>query len=255
MRIALVGKYVELKDAYISITEALNHAGIFHDTRVIIDRVDSDKIEEQGLDVLASVDGILVAPGFGARGVAGKMRAIEYARTNRVPFLGICFGMQLSLVEFARNVCGLKQAMSTEVDPETPDPVVDFLPDQRDIARMGGSMRLGAYDCTLVEGTLAAKAYGRLDVSERHRHRYEFNNKYAEILQSHGLVFSGHHVMGNQRLVEMIELPVSVHPWFVATQAHPEFRSRPTRSSPLYRDFVGAVLSRIGSGKTKAGVA
>ena len=246
VRIALVGKYVELKDAYISITEALNHAGIFHNTRVVIERVDSDKIEEHGLAILAAVDGILVAPGFGARGVAGKLRAIEYARTNRVPFLGICFGMQLSLVEFARNVCGLKQAMSTEVDPATPDPVVDFLPDQRDIARMGGSMRLGAYDCTLVEGTLAAKAYGRLDVSERHRHRYEFNNKYAELFHAKGLIFSGHHVMGMQRLVEMIELPTEVHPWFVATQAHPEFRSRPTRSSPLYRDFVGAVLARVG---------
>ncbi len=244
VRIALVGKYVELKDAYISITEALNHAGIFHDTRVIIERVDSDKIESQGLESLASVDGILVAPGFGARGVNGKLRAIEYARTKKIPFLGICFGMQLSLIEFARNVCGLSGAMSTEIDPETPDPVVDFLPDQRDIARMGGSMRLGAYACTLREGTLAARAYGQLEVSERHRHRYEFNNAYAEQLQAHGLVFSGHHIVGQQRLLEMIELPSDVHPWFVATQAHPEFRSRPTRSSPLYRDFVGAALQQ-----------
>ena len=243
VQIALVGKYVELKDAYISITEALNHAGIYHDCCVKIERVDSDAIEEHGLDVLSRVDGILVAPGFGARGVEGKLRAIEFARTRSVPFLGICFGMQLAAVEFARNVCGLTQAMSTEVDPQTPEPVVDFMPDQRDVARMGGSMRLGAYDCTLVEGTLAARAYGRLDISERHRHRYEFNNDYAERFEAAGLIFSGHHIVGSTRLVEMIELPQAEHPWFVATQAHPEFRSRPNRPSPLYRDFVGASIA------------
>jgi CTP synthase len=246
VRIALVGKYVELKDAYISITEALNHAGIAHNTGVHIERVDSETIETNGPGVLSTVDGILVAPGFGARGVNGKLLAIEYARKNRIPFLGICFGMQLSLVEFARNVCGLPKAMSTEVDPTTPDPIVDFLPDQRDIARLGGSMRLGAYDCTLEPNTLAAKAYGELEVSERHRHRYEFNNRYREIFEEHGLIFSGHHAVGSTRLVEMVELPTSVHPWFVATQAHPEFRSRPTRSSPLYRDFIGATLAHSG---------
>jgi CTP synthase len=244
VRIALVGKYVDLKDAYISITEALNHAGIYHDTRVVIERFDSEKFDEESLPLFGGVDGILVAPGFGARGVAGKLRAIEYARTNLVPFLGICFGMQLALVEFARNVCGLPRAMSTEVEPDTPDPVVDFLPDQRDVALLGGSMRLGSYECLLAEGTLAAKAYGCSAVSERHRHRYEFNNAYTEQFVAGGLVFSGYHHLGSEQLAEVIELPVAVHPWFLATQAHPEFRSRPNRPSPLYRDFIGAALDR-----------
>lgn len=246
VKIALVGKYVELKDAYISITEALNHAGIAHNTGVHIERLDCEDLEGGQLETLSRVDGILVAPGFGARGVAGKLRAIEYARTNGVPFLGICFGMQLALVEFARNVCGLSQAMTTEVDPHTPDPVVDFLPEQRDVVRLGGSMRLGAYRCVLQPGTLAAAAYGKLDVSERHRHRYEFNNAYQAAFEAHGLIFSGHHLAGSTRLVEMIELPQAVHPWFAATQAHPEFASRPTRPSPLYRDFIGATLVRRG---------
>jgi CTP synthase len=243
VRIALVGKYVELKDAYISINEALHHAGIFHDAYVEIKRVDSETVEDSGTAVLQGVDGILVAPGFGSRGVKGKLRAIEFAREHRIPFLGICFGMQLACVEFARHVCGLPDAMTSEVDEATPDPVIDFLPEQRNLELMGGTMRLGAYDCKLEPDTLAARAYGTLDISERHRHRYEFNNKYKALFEEHGMVFSGHHVVGRTTLVECVELAPSLHPWFVGTQAHPEFKSRPTRPSPLYRDFVGAALA------------
>lgn len=241
--IAVVGKYVELKDAYISITEALHHSGIFHNAKVDIQRIDSETIENEGLAALRGVDGILVAPGFGARGVKGKLRAIAYARQNHVPFLGICYGMQLACVEFARNVCGLTDAMTREVDETTKDPVIDFLPEQRNLAAMGGTMRLGAYACILQDGSLAAKAYGELQISERHRHRYEFNNRYAPLFEEHGMRFSGHHIVEKATLVEIIELGTDMHPWFVATQAHPEFKSRPNRPSPLYRDFIGATLS------------
>ncbi|MDQ2864958.1 MAG: CTP synthase [Candidatus Eremiobacteraeota bacterium] len=241
--IALVGKYVELKDAYISINEALYHAGIYHHAEVHIVRIDSVTVENEGVGVLAGAAGILVAPGFGARGVAGKLHAIRYARTNNVPFLGICFGMQLACVEFARGVCGLPDAMSVEVDASTPDPIIDFMPDQRDLEIYGGTMRLGAYSCTLDAGSLAARAYGECEISERHRHRYEFNNRYRALFEEHGMIFSGHHVVGTATLVEVVELSEATHPWFVGTQAHPEFKSRPTRPSPLYRDFVGAALA------------
>jgi CTP synthase len=241
--IALVGKYVELKDAYISIIEALYHAGVHHDARVEIKRVDSETVEEEGTRSLLGVDGILVAPGFGSRGVKGKLRAIQFAREQKIPFLGICFGMQLACVEFARHICGLPEAMTTEVDEATPDPVIDFMPDQRNLELMGGTMRLGAYDCRLEPGTLAARAYEKLDISERHRHRYEFNNRYKRLFEEHGMVFSGHHVSGRSTLVECVELSPTLHPWFVGTQAHPEFTSRPTRPSPLYRDFIGAALA------------
>lgn len=244
VRIALVGKYVELKDAYISITEALYHAGIHHDAGVEINRIDSETIEQSGTRALAEADGVLVAPGFGARGVQGKLLAIQYARENRVPFLGICYGMQLACVEFARNVCGLPEAMSTEVHASTPDPIVDLLPDQRGMAVMGGTMRLGAYECELAPSTLAAAAYGDTRISERHRHRYEFNNRYTALFEKHGMVFSGHHDAGGVKLVECVELKPDAHPWFVGTQAHPEYKSRPTRPSPFYRDFVGASLTR-----------
>ena len=244
VRIALVGKYVDLKDAYISINEALTHAGTFHDCAVEVRRLDSEIVEEVGPGVLAGVDGILVAPGFGSRGVKGKLRAIQYAREARIPFLGICFGMQLACIEFARNVCGLRDANTTEVDESTPDPVIDFLPEQRNLELMGGTMRLGAYECELEPETLAARAYGALRVSERHRHRYEYNNRYNALFEEHGMVFSGHHSSGRARLVEVVELSPELHPWFVGTQAHPEFTSRPTRPSPLYRDFIGATLAR-----------
>jgi len=252
VRIGLVGKYVELKDAYMSINEALHHAGIFHDARVEIKRVDSETVEEAGTNVLHGVDGILVAPGFGSRGVQGKLRAIHFARERKVPFLGICYGMQLACIEFARNLCGLPEAMTTEVEETTPDPIIDFLPDQRNLQLMGGTMRLGAYDCELEAGTLAARAYGTLHVSERHRHRYEFNNRYKPLFEEHGMIFSGHHHTGRTTLVECVELASTVHPWFVGTQAHPEFKSRPTRPSPLYRDFVGAALAGAGERAVRA---
>jgi CTP synthase len=255
VRIALVGKYVELKDAYISINEALYHAGIYHDAHVEIKRVDSETVEDSGTAALHGVDGILVAPGFGSRGVKGKLRAIQYAREHRLPFLGICFGMQLACVEFARHVCGLPDAMTSEVDEATPDPVIDFLPEQRNMELMGGTMRLGAYDCRLEPGTLAARAYGSLDISERHRHRYEFNNRYKALFEEHGLIFSGHHIVGRTTLVECVELAPSLHPWFVGTQAHPEFKSRPTRPSPLYRDFIGASLAGAAHERLRDGAA
>ena len=214
-----------------------------HDARVEIKRVDSEGRREPATSVLHGVDGILVAPGFGSRGVKGKLRAIQFAREHRMPFLGICFGMQLACVEFARNVCGLPEAMTTEVEEASPDPVIDFIPEQRNLELLGGTMRLGAYDCPLEPETLAARAYGALDITERHRHRYEFNNRYKRLFEEHGMVFSGHHVSGRSTLVECVELPPTLHPWFVGTQAHPEFASRPTRPSPLYRDFIGAALA------------
>lgn len=243
VKIALVGKYVELKDAYISINEALYHAGIHHHADVEIKRIDSVTVEAQGVGVLEGAHGILVAPGFGARGVSGKLLAIRYAREQKIPFLGICFGMQLACVEFAQNVCGIPKAMSIEVDETTPDPVIDFMPDQRELEVYGGTMRLGSYTCTLDPGSLAAKAYGHAEISERHRHRYEFNNRYRPVFEEHGMRFSGHHLVGKTTLVETVELPTDMHPWFVGTQAHPEFKSRPNNPSPLYRDFIGAALA------------
>jgi CTP synthase len=241
--IALIGKYVELKDAYISINEALAHAGVFYHASVEIKRIDSELVEKEGTDVLRGAHGVLVAPGFGARGVKGKLRAIHYVREHKIPFLGICYGMQLACVEFARNVCELPEAMTSEVDETTVDPVIDFMPDQRNLEMYGGTMRLGTYACTLQEGSQAARAYGTLEISERHRHRYEFNNRYRPIFEEHGMRFSGHHTIGKTRLVEVVELPPEMHPWFVATQAHPEFKSRPNRPAPLYRDFIGAALA------------
>ncbi len=241
--IALVGKYVELKDAYISINEALAHAGIFHRAAVEIRRIDSELIENEGTDVLRGAHGVVVAPGFGARGVKGKLKAIQHVRERRIPFLGICYGMQLACVEFARNVCELPDAMTSEVDETTVDPVIDFMPDQRNLEVYGGTMRLGTYSCTLEEGSHAARAYGALEISERHRHRYEFNNRYRPIFEEHGMRFSGHHYVDKTRLVEVVELPADMHPWFVATQAHPEFKSRPNHPAPLYRDFIGAALT------------
>jgi CTP synthase len=252
--IALVGKYVELKDAYISINEALAHAGIFHHAAVEIRRIDSEQVENDGIDVLRGAHGVLVAPGFGARGVKGKLRAIQYVRERKVPFLGICYGMQLACVEFARNVCELPEAMTSEVDETSGDPVIDFMPDQRNLEMYGGTMRLGTYACTLEEGSQAARAYGELEISERHRHRYEFNNRYRPIFEEHGMRFSGHHTIDKTRLVEVVELPPEMHPWFVATQAHPEFKSRPNRPAPLYRDFIGAALAHDERIESRSGV-
>jgi CTP synthase len=239
VRVALVGKYVELKDAYISINEALYHAGVSQNAAVEVVRIDSEVLEERGVEALRDISGVLVAPGFGARGIKGKLLAIRHARENKVPFLGICYGMQLACVEFARNVCGLEDAHTREVEPTTPHPVIDFMENQRNLQMMGGTMRLGAYPCTLHPNSLAHRLYGELEISERHRHRFEFNNAYKEIFERNGMVFSGHYRAAN--LVEIIELPS--HPWFLGTQAHPEFKSRPTRPAPLYAGFIEACLA------------
>jgi CTP synthase len=238
--IALVGKYVELQDAYISVTEALCHGGIAHEAGVKIVRVNSASLEDGNVEEkLKGVHGVLVPGGFGDRGIEGKIAAIRYAREKEVPFLGICLGMQLAVVEFARNVCGLSGAHSQEFAPDTPHPVIALMPDQAQVKDKGGTMRLGAYPCTLVNSGLARRAYGTSQVVERHRHRYEFNNAYLDRLACAGLVFSG--VSPDGRLVELIEL--AGHPWFVASQYHPEFKSRPNRPHPLFRDFVGAALA------------
>ncbi|MBV8171002.1 MAG: CTP synthase [Candidatus Eremiobacteraeota bacterium] len=238
VRVALVGKYVELKDAYISINEALYHAGVAHNAAVEVLRVDSEALEERGIEALLGASGILVAPGFGARGIKGKLAAIRYARETGVPFLGICYGMQLACVEFARDVCGLDEAHTREVEPETPHPVIDFMENQRDLQTMGGTMRLGTYPCHVTPGTLAYRLYGQEEISERHRHRFEFNNQYRELFERHGMAISGQYLAAN--LVEMVELPS--HPFFIGTQAHPEYKSRPTRPAPLYDGFMRACI-------------
>jgi CTP synthase len=237
--IGFVGKYVQLVESYKSLNEALVHGGIANDCRVTIRHVDSEEVERRGPEAyLGDVDGILVAPGFGARGTEGKIASIRYAREKKVPFFGICFGMQLAVVEFARHVCGLVGASSSELDPATAHPVVDLMPDQRGITDMGATMRLGAYPCVLLDGTKAADAYGSLHISERHRHRWEVNNAYREALTEAGLVLSG--LSPDRRLVEMIEL--RDHPYFLGCQFHPEFRSRPTAPHPLFQRFIRATL-------------
>ncbi|TDB38960.1 MAG: CTP synthase [Actinobacteria bacterium] len=238
--IALVGKYVQLPDAYLSVTEALSHAGIFHDNKVNVHWVDAESLTPEEVDeVLASYDGILVPGGFGIRGIEGKIRAARYARENKVPYFGICLGMQVAVAEFARHVAGLEGANSSEFDPVTPHPVIDLMRDQMDVADMGGTMRLGAYPCKVVGGTLGFQAYGEEVIYERHRHRYEVNNAYRQQLIDAGMIVSG--LSPDGKLVEMIELPD--HPWFLGNQGHPEFKSRPTRPAPLFRDFVGAAVA------------
>ena len=239
VKIALVGKYVELHDAYISVVESLKHAGYKHNSKITIDWIQSEDVTEENVnDYLKDADGILVPGGFGDRGVEGKITAIKYARENKVPFFGICLGMQLAAVEFARNVCGLTGAYSSELDPNTPYPIINLLPDQEDVVEMGGTLRLGSYPCTLAEGSVAHKEYGEINITERHRHRYEFNNFYRERLTDKGLVLSG--VSPDGRLVEIVELPE--HPWFVAGQFHPEFKSRPEKAHPLFAGFIRASL-------------
>ena len=239
--IALVGKYVQLQDAYLSVSEALKHAGIHHATNVRLRWVDAEATSAEDAErQLAGADGILVPGGFGNRGIEGKILAARVARETGIPYLGICLGMQVAVIEFARNACGLDGANSSEFDPETPYPVIDLLPEQKEIEDMGGSMRLGADPVDLAEETKASAAYGEAVVYERHRHRYEVNNHFRPRLVEAGLVISGTFQEG--RLVEVIELPD--HPWFVASQFHPEFKSRPTRPAPLFRDFVGAAVAR-----------
>ena len=240
VRIALVGKYVQLPDAYLSVHEALKHAGIFHNHDVKIDWVDAEGITVEEVDqMLSEMDGILVPGGFGVRGIEGKIRAACYARENLVPYFGICLGMQVAVSEFARNVAGLPGANSTEFDPVTANPVVDLMHDQESVHDMGGSMRLGAYPCAVMKGTKGWDAYGEEVIYERHRHRYEVNNVYRQQLVDAGLVISG--LSPDGKLVEMVELPD--HPWFVGNQGHPEFKSRPTRPAPLFRDFIGAAVT------------
>jgi CTP synthase len=235
--VAIVGKYTELRDAYLSVVEALNHAGVHHGVDVDIRWVNAKEVEHGGIEeALERVHGIVVPGGFGHRGAEGKILAAKYAREKKIPYLGLCFGLQMAVVEFARNVCGLKDAHSTEINPKTAHPVIDVMPDQRDIVDLGGTMRLGLYPCDLVPGTKAYSAYGVTRVYERHRHRYEFNNHYRELFTSAGMVLSG--LSPDGRLVEIIEL--TNHPWFVATQFHPEFKSRPNRPHPLFRDFIAA---------------
>jgi CTP synthase len=236
--IGFVGKYIGLKDAYLSVVSALEHSGIWEGARVNIKWIDAESVEKEGVKVLEGVDGILVPGGFGQRGIEGKITAIRYARENKIPFLGLCLGLQCAVIEFARNVCNLQGANSTEFDPKTSHPVIDLLPEQREIKNMGGTMRLGGYRCELKEGTLASRLYNRAYVVERHRHRYEVNNEYRGILESNGLVVSG--IYKERDLVEIIEL--KDHPFFIATQFHPEFTSRPNRPHPLFSGFIRATL-------------
>lgn len=240
IRIAIVGKYIKLSDSYISVVEAIKHAGVFSGVDVEIKWVLSDDLDDT-VDlktVFSDVDGIVVPGGFGDRGIEGKINAIKYARENKIPFLGLCLGMQCAVIEFARNVCGLNGANSTEFAPGTLHPVIDLMPDQENVTQKGGTMRLGKYPCVLLRNTKAFEAYGQEVISERHRHRYEFNNFYRERLTLNGLVFSG--VSPDNNLVELVEL--KNHPWFVASQFHPEFKSRPEKPHPLFAGLVRTIL-------------
>ncbi len=239
VEIALVGKYVALHDAYLSVSEALKHAGYAHNVKVTIRWINSAEVTDENVaSMVAGCKGILVPGGFGTRGIDGKIAAIKYARMNGIPFFGLCLGLQLSIIEFARNVCGLPEANSTEFDADTIYNVIDYLPEQYVGINLGGTMRLGLYHCDLKKNTLACKAYGTEHIQERHRHRYEFNNKFKKMLEKQGMVFSG--INPETGLCEIIEL--KNHPWFVASQFHPEFVSRPQRPQPLFRDFVGACI-------------
>ncbi len=242
VRVAVVGKYVQMPDAYISVTEALRHAAVHHNVDLRVEWVNAEQLEEGDTTVLQGVDGVVVPGGFGHRGIEGKVRASRHARHTDTPYLGLCLGMQCAVVDFAREVLDSDDANSTEFNAFTPHPVIDLLPEQRDIEDMGGTMRLGVYPCKLQEGTRAQQAYGEPVVYERHRHRFEFNNHYRDVLQEAGMVFSG--TSPNGRLVEVVEL--RDHPFFVASQFHPEFRSRPSSPHPLFRDFIGAVARRAG---------
>ena len=243
IEIALVGKYVELHDAYISVSEALKHAGYKYNTKIKINWVNSELLEKDNIDlkeVFKNSSGILVPGGFGARATTGKIKSIQYAREKDIPFLGICLGMQLAIIEFSTNVCNISNASSTEFEPMCSNPVIDLMADQKSIVNMGGTLRLGDYDCTLKKDSFAYKIYKQDVVKERHRHRYEFNNKYKDILEENGMVFSGINLKTG--LVEIIELPKLKY--FVACQFHPEFKSRPTKPHPLFDSFIKASLKK-----------
>ncbi|MFU2360366.1 MAG: CTP synthase [Phascolarctobacterium sp.] len=241
--IAVVGKYVALQDAYISITESLRHAAVANEAELDIHWVNAEEIEADDTDmdkVMVGVDGILVPGGFGNRGIEGKIKAIQYAREHKIPFFGICLGMQCAVIEFARHVCGMADANSSEFNPNSAHPVIDLMPEQLDVEDLGGTMRLGLYPCKVYPDTLTSKAYNAELIYERHRHRYEFNNAFREEIVGKGLVLGG--TLPNGRLVEIVELPESEHPWFLGAQFHPEFKSRPTNPHPLFREFVGAAV-------------
>jgi CTP synthase len=240
--VAVVGKYVALPDAYLSVTEALRHAGFHHDVGIDLRWVPSEKLDQGDTSLLKGVAGIVVPGGFGYRGIEGKVMASRYARHNRIPYLGLCLGLQCAVIDFAREVLDAPDANSTEFAAFTSTPVIDLMPEQRDVAGLGGTMRLGLYPCKLLPGSRAHRAYGEEVIYERHRHRFEFNNEYREVLQEAGLVLSG--LSPNDRLVEIVEL--ADHPWFVASQFHPEFRSRPSRPHPLFREFVRAAIGQSG---------
>ncbi|MBR3158869.1 MAG: CTP synthase [Atopobiaceae bacterium] len=242
-RIKVVGKYTQLPDAYLSVIEALNHSGVYYGRHVEIELVDGEALDAEHVEsVLREADGILVPGGFGLRGIEGKILSVQWAREHKVPYLGVCLGLQVAVCEFARHVCGMEGANSAEFDAESPFPVIDLMPEQQGVDEKGATMRLGAYPCVLREGTLAREAYGCELVDERHRHRYEVNNDFRGRLEEAGLVVSGTSPDG--MLVEMIELAEDVHPWFVACQAHPEFKSRPNAPAPLFREFVRASIAR-----------
>lgn len=239
VNIALVGKYVELQDAYKSILESFIHAGAMNECKVNVHTVHSEFIDNENIvQKLEGMDGILVAPGFGERGIEGKITAVKYARENNIPFFGICLGMQMAVIEYSRNVLGMKDAMTTEINSRTPNPVIDLMEEQKNLTRKGGTMRLGAYECDLKEGSLAHSIYGTLRISERHRHRYEFNNNYVEPLENAGMVLSGRNP--ETGLVEIIELPS--HPFFIGVQFHPELKSTVERPQPIFVSFVKAAL-------------
>ncbi len=238
--IGIVGKYTNLKDAYISIVESLNHGGYYHKRNVELSWINSEDLIDQGncKEKLNNIDGMLVPGGFGIRGIDGKVNAIKFAREKGIPFFGICLGMQCAVIEFSRNILEIKGANSSEFDPETKDPVIDLMIEQKKVDNIGGTMRLGKYPCLLKSGTLASKAYGEELISERHRHRYELNNDYIQRLEENGMMISG--IYPDKNLAEIIEL--KDHPWFIGVQFHPEFKSRPDKPHPLFRDFIGAAI-------------
>jgi CTP synthase len=237
--IAIVGKYTQLHDAYLSVAESLKHGAIANNAKVNIRWVDSEEVEKEGAaTLLKGVNGILVPGGFGQRGIEGMIMAVQYARENKIPYLGICLGMQISIIEFARNVLGWKDANSTEFKPETTHPVIDLMPEQKTVTDLGGTMRLGSYPCELRAGSKPERLYGTTSITERHRHRYEVNNDYREDLESAGMMLVGQSPDGH--IVEMIEL--KDHPYFIAAQAHPEFKSRPNKAHPLFRGLIEAAL-------------
>ena len=242
VKIAIVGKYIKLEDSYLSVVESIKHAGYANEVDVEIGFVDSETINaENAKDKLGKFNGIIVPGGFGSRGIEGKIQTVKYARENNVPFLGICLGMQMAVIEFARDVLELKDADSVEFNPDTKNPVIHIMEDQKNIPKKGGTMRLGAYPCILAKGTLASELYGSKEISERHRHRYEFNNAYKKEMEQKGMIFSGTSPDGN--LVEIVE--IKEHPYFIAAQFHPEFKSRPDRPQPLFVGLIKNAKNRM----------